>query len=147
MFKAAMNNVLDGIPMDLAAQQLEDVIPHSDEGGSPLSVQAQAAILCTLCAVRILAGERGDEVIVEAANSVVDALDNYTFFIAETISGRTDSPDDYELLGRECARQLQDCEFLCHGGVHDLSALLKWRIENRQYAVPPAVSVVPTRIR
>jgi hypothetical protein len=139
LFTAATSNAFDDMDLQVAAQQLEKLVPTSDEYGFPLAVQAQGAALCALSAVRILTGQSAAEAVVDAANSVVDALDNYTFFVSETIGRRTASPDDYELLGRERVRQIHDCEFLCHEVALTESSLLEWRLENRQYAVPAAV--------
>jgi hypothetical protein len=131
-----------GIDLDDASKEIEKAVPRSDEHGSPLATQAQAGLLCLLAAVSALQDKNQGEVI-EAANSVVDALDNFVFFVRERLSGQLESPQEYDLLKRELSRQLYDAQFLQAIDSCPKPKLVEWRIENRQYAVPIAVLTKP----
>jgi hypothetical protein len=145
LFVAVASDELGEISLQRAASELEEVIPSGDHDGSPLHVQAQSAVLCALNALSILVGPTDRAPVIEAANSVVDALDNYTYFVGEELANRTDSPENYELLQREIAKQLRDCELLRREVELTKGRILEWRIENRQYAVPAAVGSIAGR--
>lgn len=137
-FDALIAGSWDTLSVETASRDLEVVIPDSDSYGSPLAVQAQSGVLCVLGALGILGGG-GTQTVLDCSNAIVDALDNYTFSVAEKLQGRTESPKMYHLLERECARQLTDAAFLASIGDRTDSALSTWRVENRQYSVPVVV--------
>src|SRR5262249_45203030 len=116
-------------------QELEANVPN---GGEPLAVQAQSANLCLMTAFQILA-DTGQATVVDAANAIIDAADNYEFFVRRRLKNDTQSPTDYPLLTREIDRQLADAVFV--RGYERLPplALVEHRIENLQYVIPPAV--------
>ena len=120
---------------NLAVERLDACVP---EGGDPLSVQAQSGVVCLMEALRLLAGGEVEGCI-EVVNAIVDALDNYHFFIRRRLCGDTTSPDDYILLRRESDRQLADVRTAKTFDQLSESDLVALRIENLQFAVPVAV--------
>jgi hypothetical protein len=77
------------------------------------------------------------ESIEAVVNAVVDALDNYAFFVQRLVTGELSSPDDYLLLKRELGKQWADLQFVASDP--SAEAVRLWRIENLQFAVPVAV--------
>lgn len=122
----------------VATQEVEGIIPHSDEYGSSLAVQAQSGGLCLLSALLVLAGDEED-VVVGVANSVIDALDNFAHFSRNQILVSDEALNSYELLQREAARQLHDVAVLNDLQSRGMDRLMEWRIENRQFTVPAAI--------
>jgi hypothetical protein len=142
LWGAIVEDSWEGVDLDDASKEIEAAVPRSDEYGSPLATQAQAGMLCVLAAVNALQGKNQGEV-VEAANGVVDALDNFAFFVREQLSGQLESPQEYDLLRRELSRQLHDAHFLQTVSSCPKPKLVEWRIENRHYVVPIAVLTKP----
>ena len=118
---------------DELISSLEEIVP---EGGEPLQVQGQCAVVCLLESVKLLT-HPDTERIEAVVNAVVDALDNYTFFARRLITGDLSSPDEYPLLNRELEKQEADLQFVA--GDPSAEAVRQWRIENLQFAVPAAV--------
>jgi hypothetical protein len=118
---------------DELISSLEEIVP---EGGGPLQVQGQCAVVCLLESVKLLT-HPDTERIEAVVNAVVDALDNYTFFARRLITGDLSSPDEYPLLNRELEKQEADLQFVA--GDPSAEAVRQWRIENLQFAVPAAV--------
>lgn len=118
-----------------ARSPLEEILP---KGGEPLPVQAQSGVICFLTALDLL-GNGGRTSITDAVRAVIDALDNYDFFIRRRIRNDTQSPGDFPLLLREMDRQLADMELLKNYESLERPALIERRIENLQFAIPPAV--------
>ena len=116
--------------------ELEDAIPHSDEFGYPLATQAQSGMLALLYCLEFWKSGDLDNV-VNAAGSVVDALDNYEYFVQKRLAGRAESPTEYELLDREIRWQI-DCISTLAGETLP-GYTLSLRVRNRAYAIPPAV--------
>ena len=117
-------------------KQLESIVP---EGGEPLQVQGQSAIICLLEGLRLII--EFDEQIVEGIiNAVIDVLDNYVFYVQRMVAGEMISPENYLLLERELRKQLEDVEFI--KTTPSTENIRKWRIENLQFAAPVAVGFV-----
>lgn len=131
-----------GVAVDLQKQdelitRLEEAIPHSDDFGYPLAVQAQSGMLALLyCLKRWRNGASVD--VGQASGSVVDALDNYEFFVHEILEGAAESPTEYPLLDRELQWQNETISLLSRETLSG-SAALAVRVLNRSYIVPPAV--------
>lgn len=116
-------------------RHLEGIVPS---GGEPLAVQAQSGMLSLLAAGEILISQNSSGVI-DAANSIVDALDNYDFFVRRRLKNDMSSPTDYPLLQREMNRQLADVAFVQLWDQGKSSDPIDYRVENLQFAVPIAV--------
>jgi hypothetical protein len=138
LFNVVVGGSWELVPLDVASKELVNTVPDSERYGLPLAVQAQSGVLCVLAALRALEGE-GTQAVVECSNGIVDALDNYTFSVAQKLSDRAEGPKMYNLLERECARQMHDVAFLRSIGDGSAPSLSEWRIENRQYSVPIVV--------
>jgi len=117
--------------------QLEKNVPH---GGEPLQVQGQSAILCLIGSLRLF-DSNDSEASESVINAIVDALDNYTFYIQRFVARDTSSPENYALLQRELSRQLEDVNFVRTYNVLTLAKLIQRRMENFQFAVPVAVGI------
>lgn len=124
-----------------AKRELELVVPVSDDGSSPLTVQAQSAALCLLDAVE--SRERLDSCVASSDNTI-DAVDNYFACVTHELTGGYDVADSYPLLEREKDRQLRDIDFLALSTNMQSSSLASWRIENRQFLVPVALKYSAT---
>jgi len=137
LFDALVVDMPANVALDAALEELEQSASHTTDG-SPLSVQAQAGILCAMGAIFVLEGHREDGV-VTAMNATIDALDNFTFFVNQQVTGELVSPETYALLDRETALQMTHAAFLQDAENFEASTLTNWRLENRQYSVPIAI--------
>lgn len=118
-----------------ATEELDRVVPVSDDDGSPLAMQAQAGVISLLSAIAALRGEHAS--CRDSAMSMIDAVDNYVMRMHEHVLGTLDGPDDSLLMERELALQLSDLSFLLTleqtaGGI------AAWRERNLQFAIPIA---------
>jgi len=116
-------------------EEIEPIVPG---GGEPLCVQAQSGVICLLGAIEAFAG-RTRVTITDVVNAIVDALNNYEFFIRRRIMNDTSSPTEYPLLQREIERQLADVAFVRGLEQSDKSRVVEYRLENLQFTVPLAV--------
>ncbi len=128
-------NVPNVAALEARIKQLEAIMPTGEDS---LSVQAQSGVICLVTGLDVLAdGKRtGME---DAINAMVDALDNYEFFMRTKLKSDARNSTDYPLLAREIVRQLADAKFVKTYKPPANAALMDYRIENLQYAVPPAV--------
>jgi len=118
-----------------AIQDLEAILPT---GGEPLFVQGQSAIICLLSALEICSnGHRLS--VSDSVNAIIDAIDNYDFFIRRRLKNDNSSPANYTLLQREVGRQLSDVAFVKMQDRLNRVELIEYRYENLQFAVPIAV--------
>lgn len=119
--------------------QLEDEIPQGDQA---LDTQGQSAFICLIGSLDLLI-EKDIEDIDLVVNALVDALDNYVYFInKQLVAIDSDGADDYVLMQREYLRQLDDAVFV---GAFDMLAreeIICRRVENFQFAVPVAVGAL-----
>lgn len=136
LFTGALDGALVGLALEAASEELDGVVPMSDEYGFPLAVQAQGGVRALLLAVDALLGDESS--LEEAATCVIEAVDSYTASMFRAITGRLEAPEAYELLTRECVRQLHDARFLTDVDARRPPELVAWRLENRQYAIPIA---------
>jgi hypothetical protein len=131
--------LIDGRPADSSLRtvtaELEEII---FEGGEPLPVQAQSGVICLLVGLDMLENP-GRTNIDDAARATVDALDNYDFFVRRRISNEAQQPGDFPLLVREMQQQVSDVEFLKNYEELERKSLIEYRIQNLQFAIPPAV--------
>jgi hypothetical protein len=121
--------------MEGIIRKLEEIVP---KGGEPLFVQAQSGVICLLTALDILAdGARTS--ISDVVRATIDALDNYEFSVRRRIKNDMQSPGDFPLLLRELEREIADVKFLGNYEVRGRPSLIERRLENLQFAIPPAV--------
>ena len=125
---------LDIATLRQGQQDVEAIMPS---GGEPLEVQAQSGVLCLLIAMELLVDENLSAV--DAANYIIDAVDNYDFFIRRRLTGETSSPSTHLLLEREISRQNADVSFVKMYDHIERSERISYRIENLHFAVPIAV--------
>ncbi len=115
--------------------QIESTVPNSDEFGGPLAVQAQSGMLALLYTSQACLGAGRID---SAAGAVVDALDNYDYFIRDQLQQPIINPNDYPLLQRELQWQNEQLDMLVQLADWS-SALAALRFLNRQFMVPAAV--------
>lgn len=137
LFAALKEESWSSLPLNEAHRELDAAVPRSDDYGSPLSIQAQSALICLVVGVEVLLGTN-PRAVVDASNAVVDALDNYVFQVHQQLAGDMPVPDEYLLLSREIDRQLHDLRLLKGIGEIEERGLVAWRLENQQFAVPIA---------
>lgn len=129
------NTDLDKKVIEAAKVALKNFVPT---GGEHLQAQGQASVVCLIESLRFVLDE-GEEGAEANVNSVVDALDNYTFYMYRAITGKAVSPDDYLLLHRELQRQLDDISFSVNNKKLSEMDVTNRRIENCQFMIPVAV--------
>ena len=137
LFQSAMQVEVPPEVLCIAKQELESIVPVSDDASSPLTVQAQSAVLCLLDAID--SGVRNDACVASSDN-IIDAIDNYVASVSHELTGQFDDvPETYPLLEREKARQAYDVDFLARPENLGSVSLVAWRMENRQFVVPVAL--------
>ena len=120
-----------------AIAAVDQAVPRSDDFGYPLASQAQAAMVALLCALEDL---QNDEPLssTEAAEAVVEALDNFEAESQLRLSGVAAIHDDYPLLAREVQWHLQVLSALESRASLSLPELTRaLRLGNRNFVVPP----------
>ena len=117
-----MSRSLTALIHDFAA-----TIHTSEELGDPLAVQAQDGMMALDNTLQ-LCQEANVELAVDSGLCVIDAVDNFQF-VAQMVG------EDNWLLSNEMTRQLQQsAQLACQ--IPDFAQI---RIENMQFAIPPAV--------
>jgi hypothetical protein len=139
LWRAVVTNVpLSEAQLAVLTGAIDPQVPRSDEFGDPLSVQAQSGMICLLLALDAHGAPSSDAVPMgaEAAENVVNALDNYDYAVRKALLGDTSAPTAYELLARELEWQQEVIGVLAAGIGANTLAL---RVRNRAFVVPPAV--------
>ncbi len=110
---------------------LKQMDAHFPPGGEPLAAQLQSAFICLTAG---LTSEIGVVI-----NALVDALDNYRFYVDRSLTGRLDSPENYPGLTREYEYQIGLAARLSGGKALTADELKQLRVSNSEYAITPAV--------
>jgi hypothetical protein len=134
-FLMACRDRLDLSAIEDAITTLHEACPES---GTHSQAQGQNSFLCLIQALRLVSGE-GLDSIEGIINSIVDALDNYAFFVRRAITGEKTSPESYPLMEREMECQLDDLSFVSKNSDFTQMELNERRILNLQFVIPPAV--------
>lgn len=129
------------ISNDRAMEALEMLSVLVPVDGEPLSVQAQSGLQCLMLAIEMLAElDVNASAITDASNWVIDALDNYAFFVRSELDNDFESPTSEDpLLVREIGHQIFSASLIGGSMIWDFPNLVKYRIWNLQFAVPIAV--------
>ncbi len=125
------------IDIDIICKDIEALQELVPEGGEPLEVQGQSSVICLLESLRLASSEDLDAAN-DLVNSMIDALDNFAFFVRRSITGQSVSPNDYMLLQRELQREIDDLEFVSNSTILQVD-IIERRVENQQFAIPIAV--------
>jgi hypothetical protein len=121
-------------------KRLDALIPQSDDYGDALATQAQTAGIASLAAALLLVGEPTGRDCVTTASFAVDAVLCYTSALSEAF-GMASEESEGHLLERELGRQAADIRFLTSSMADDALSLSLWRMRNRQFSIPPALSI------
>jgi hypothetical protein len=124
--------------VDVAKKAFQELMTIVPTGGEPLYVQAQSGMICLLTAFDILANG-GQTTIKDAINATLDAEYNYYCHVRRRIKNDISVPDNFEFLKNEADRQVKDVAFVKNCEQSTRSDLIEYRIDNLQYAIPPAV--------
>jgi hypothetical protein len=134
------NYLMTGVMSDdliLLNDDFPATIHSSDEFGTALAVQAQSGMTALANALELCLR---DEMELATASGVyvIDAIDNFELFAWNSVaaSGEFRESKEYWLLSTELARQIHQAAQVVEIGRAELIGL---RIENRQYAIPPAI--------
>jgi hypothetical protein len=131
-------SVGDDIALKEMKKKVEASAISSDEDGSPLAVQAQSGVLTLLYAFDSLEDD-SLESILRAASYVVEALDNYQYYVHKTLAGISHDPKEYLLLDREITWQRESLSMIMRDSQVTKTQALSLRLLNRSYLVPIAL--------
>lgn len=126
------------MPLLLFEQKMEELESKVPMEGHPLAVQAQSAMICLICVFKAFL-DKNPNIVIDVSNAIVGALDNYMYFLNESLLGKANYPDKYPLLERELAHQLASIAFIKSPGSLFRSLLMEYRLQNLQFSVPIAM--------